>query len=103
MLFRDKIITMLTKQKREKILFSTGCIAIAIAVLSVTIVPFLLNNFTQSVFLSIFKLQIFSAIFYAIAIVCFLFSSEYSEDQINWILIAFGYFIIFQVVAKILS
>lgn len=94
---------MLNRLKRERILFSLGCIAIAIAVLSVTIAPYLINNFAPNIFASMGKFQNFSFIFYGIAIFCYLFSQKYQKLQIKWILIAFAYFILFQILVKIIS
>ena len=94
---------MLSRLKREKFLFSTGCIALAIAVLSVTIAPYLINNFASNIFASIEKFQNFSFVFYGIALFCYLFSTKYAKMQINWILIVFAYFILFQILVKIIS
>lgn len=94
---------MLETFKTKKFLFLLGCAALVIAVLSVTIAPYLTSVFSKNLFISVYKFQWVSFVFYAITLFSFLFSSKYVKKQINWILITCAYFIIFQVIVKIIS
>lgn len=97
---------MLSKEeniKKDKILFSVGSLALAFAVLSITIAPFIVNFFMLNTYVPIANFKIVSGVFYAISLICYLFSSEHSDIQINWIIITFIYFIAFQVLAKMMS
>ena len=89
--------------KIQKILFSIGSIALALAVLSVTILPFLVNHFMMGTYIPVLYFKIISGIFYFVALLAYVFSSRYSNMQINWILITFAYFILFQILAKMMS
>ncbi len=89
--------------KKDKILFSAGSFALALAVLSITIAPFVVNYFMLTAYVPVLNFQIISGIFYAIALVCYFFSSEHAQQQTNWILITFLYYVVFQVLAKMMS
>ena len=88
------------QEKLEKALFSLGSVALAAAVLSITIAPFIVNHFMMGTYIPILNFRVVSGIFYLITLVCYLFSSNV---QINWIIITFMYFVAFQVLAKIMS
>lgn len=94
---------MYQKAKTQKILFSTGSVVLALAVLSLTIVPFFVNHFAKELYIPVLYFKICAAVLYLISLICYVFSSRYSNLQINWILAAFIYFILFQLVAKIIS
>ncbi len=89
--------------KRDKILFSAGSFALALAVLSITIAPYVVNYFMLNTYIPIAHFITFSGVLYFIALVCYLFSSSYSTIQINWIIITFLYFVAFQVLAKMVG
>lgn len=91
------------QEKLEKALFSLGSVALAAAVLSITIAPFIVNHFMMGTYIPILNFRVVSGIFYLITLVCYLFSSSHSNVQINWIIITFMYFVAFQVLAKIMS
>ncbi len=93
----------LNRKKLEKTLFSLGSVALAAAVLSITIAPYIVNHFMTGTYIPILHFRVFSGIFYFAALICYLFSTEHSNMQINWILITFAYFVAFQVLAKIMS
>lgn len=94
---------MLIKEDREKFLFSLGSIALAFAVLSITIAPFIVNRFMMNTYVPIFNFKVCAGIFYFITLSCYIFSSSYSTKQINWIIVNFLYFVAFQVLAKIMA
>lgn len=93
---------MFEKVKRERILFLTGAISLALAVLVLTIIPFIINNFVQDSFVSINGVKFASCIFYFVTLLCFLFSQRYINIQINWIIITLVYYILFQILVKII-
>ncbi len=93
---------MFEKPKRERILFLTGTISLALAVLVLTIIPFVINNFMQDTFISVNGVKFASCIFYFVTLLCFLFSSRYINIQINWIIITLIYYILFQILIKII-
>lgn len=84
-------------------MFLAGCVFLAAAVLSVTIVPYIVNNFIQDAFISVFTLTNLCFTFFGLSLICYLFSDKYSKEQIQWVLINFAYYVIFQVMAKLLN
>lgn len=97
----NKLQTIITKKERP--IFLLGCVFLAMGVLSVTILPYVVNNFIQDSFISIFRIRNFCFAFYALSLICYLFSGEYTKEQIQWVLITFGYYVVFQVIAKLFS
>lgn len=93
---------MFEKPKKERILFLTGAVSLALAVLVLTIIPFIINNFVQDSFVSVNGVKFASCIFYFVTLLCFLFSSRYINIQINWIIITLIYYILFQILIKII-
>ena len=89
--------------EKERIFFMTGAVFLAAAVLILTIMPYLINNFTANIYVSVNGVKFASCIFYLLTLLCFLFSSHYIKMQINWILITLAYYIIFQVLVKLNS
>lgn len=89
--------------KRERVLFLTGAVSLAFAVLVLTIIPYLVNNFTADRYISTGGVKIASITFYILTFLCFIFSSHYVKMQINWILITLAYYITFQVLVKLIS
>lgn len=94
---------MSKKAKIQKILFSTGSIALALAVLSVTILPLVVNHFMMGTYIPVLYFKIISGVFYFVTLLAYIFSSRYANMQINWILITFAYYILFQILAKIMA
>ena len=94
---------MLDKIKKERILLLLGAVFLALAVLILTIVPFVVNNFIADAFVSINSVKNISITLYILTIICFLYSFRYIKMQINWIIIIFIYYALFQILVKIIS
>ncbi len=93
---------MFKKVKKERVLFLTGAVLLALAVLTLTIIPFIVNNFTADAYVSVNGVKYTSGILYFLTLLCFMFSSHYINIQINWIIITLIYYILFQILIKII-
>lgn len=93
---------MINNIKKERILFLLGAIFLALAVLILTIMPFIINNFTADTYVSTKGVKLASIVLYLLTIICFLFSFRYIKMQINWIIITFIYYVLFQILVKII-
>ncbi len=60
---------MLIKEDREKFLFSAGSIALAFAVLSITIAPYIVNRFMMNTYIPIFNFKACAGVFYLMTLV----------------------------------
>jgi len=99
----SNIFNIFKNIKRERILFMTGAVLLALAVLVLTILPYLINNFTADTYVSTKGVKVSSYIFYFLTFLCFLFSPRYTTLQIKWLSITLIYYIAFQILIKLIS
>lgn len=88
------------KLDKDRLLYFIGTGLLIVAIIEVTIVPYLINRFLPALFIPVKTQKIVIGSIYLMAFLSYAFSGKYFYRQIQTIISVFIYFLIFSIIYK---